>query len=291
MGTTENIETIREDLDVLEHLCQTAETNQDNQLIQKIENSSSSLRGIVHGHLIEVQYAFKHLNKNRTVILQKHADVTIGNADDIFAKSIQLKSSYGDKTNDVDTHLAKAAYQISGAGGEVPRAADRRVIDVVINGLNNPWPFTPKSSTGVRKLTELLEVMEERILKYVDERKPDDSRGLTKNGRKWLDDVGDKKELAGSKKVKLVFSQSAGTNSTLLRVTAAGKDRYDFNYVTVKLRFGAQRKVKTESGTDVLQTAVFAIFKVGTALHCEYIAYSLRGGGKRFFESNDITVS
>lgn len=284
MSVEDDLATIREDLDKFEAAYESAQASA---LSKKIESAASSLKGITRGHLREVLYATKHLEKKRTVILQKHADVTIGNDNDVFAKSVQLKSSSATKPNDVDTLLAKAAYQISGAKGEVPRENDRRIIDVAINHPDNPWPFT---TSKTETLERLLKESERRILKYVNEGKAASERGLTKSGIEHIDEVG---SFELGKSLTSTLSKAAGARSTLLRVAKHGdaEKRFVFSYLTIKIRFTFFRKVIVEGKHDKLITAVFVIFKANQKLSCEYVAYQLKVGGKQFFKLNPIAIT
>jgi hypothetical protein len=310
MGTKQNLDTIREDITVLEGFhdwCQDQleqlETdsiagdteselrhNTYEKLLARIKNNSSSLKGVVHGYLREVQSAIKHLQKGRVVIIQKHADVTVGDEGDVFAKSVQIKSTYTTTVGDVDTHLANAAYQISGVN-EKPRPRDRRIIDVTIANFFNTWPFTPKK-TWDGTLETLLSACEARILRYVNENKPHSERGLTTEAKSWLHDVADFKNELGN---KIWTNQSknrpGGSRNTRMVLESAPESskkavdgQYVFDYITVKIRFYPGRKVSLEGKTkDSLKVAIFAVFKVKDKLYCEYLGYELEAGGKETY--------
>ncbi|TMQ03736.1 MAG: hypothetical protein E6J90_52910 [Deltaproteobacteria bacterium] len=274
-------------------------------ICDEVKNKLSSLIGITRGHLKEVRQAFKHSNiKGRRVILQKYADVTVGKKTDAFAKSIQAKSCFSSVVNSVDTELAQAAYQISGGNGETPRPDDRRIIDLSIWSSMNTWPFT-KTEQHDGTLHALLIRSEARILKYVNENKPKLGRGLTSAAIDWISEIKHYKGHLGAR-VTTSRSQQAGRRSTLLRLSSASqKDvRHKFNYLTIKIHFknrdvsmsigedgdGTNDEDEEDDATDSLQTAVFVVVKVDDELRCEYIAYELTNGGKKFFKLTTITL-
>jgi hypothetical protein len=77
--------------------------------------------------------------KGRPVITQIHADVTTGEADSLFAKSIEAKSLTAPTKGAANALITKAIKQVAGKTGSLPRANDVRVIDLRIEG-TNPWP-------------------------------------------------------------------------------------------------------------------------------------------------------
>ena len=83
----------------------------------------------------------KAQNKNRQVITQLHADVTQGVADALFAKSSELKSVTKPETGAVNKVIRDALGQLAGLTGHTPRGQDVRIVDIRIDGLDNPWPL------------------------------------------------------------------------------------------------------------------------------------------------------
>ena len=80
-------------------------------------------------------------NKARPVITQTHADVTVGHADQLFAKSSECKSVTKPEKGAVNKIVGEAIEQLGGQTGHTPRAGDVRIVDVKIDGNNNPWPL------------------------------------------------------------------------------------------------------------------------------------------------------
>lgn len=96
--------------------------------------------GQAEAFLVEYMAVMRAENKGRPVITQTHADVTSGAADALFAKSIECKSVTAPTRGDVLTQIRKAIEQLAGNTGAMPRDGDVRVIQVVINSRDNPWP-------------------------------------------------------------------------------------------------------------------------------------------------------
>ena len=98
--------------------------------------------------------------KNRKVITQDYADVTQGVADALFAKSSELKSVTKPEKGAVDKVIRDALGQLAGLTGTTPRDHDVRIVDIRIDGSDNPWPFpggaygTPRDCTTASKLIQ-----------------------------------------------------------------------------------------------------------------------------------------
>lgn len=80
-------------------------------------------------------------NKGRPVVTQTHADVTVGQADQLFAKSAECKSVTKPEKGAVNKIVGDAIEQLGGQTGHHPRAGDVRIVDVKIDGNYNPWPL------------------------------------------------------------------------------------------------------------------------------------------------------
>jgi len=97
-------------------------------------------------------------NKARPVITQTHADVTVGHADQLFAKSSECKSVTKPEKGAVNKIIGEAIEQLGGQTGHTPRAGDVRIVDVKIDGNNNPWPLaggTYGTDRGAALLTNI----------------------------------------------------------------------------------------------------------------------------------------
>lgn len=107
------------------------------QLITGINKSFGQAMSFAH-EFITTQTAE---TKGRAVVTQAHADVTIGQADQLFAKSIECKSVTKPEKGAVNKIVGDAIEQLGGQTGHNPRGGDVRIVDVKIDGNNNPWPL------------------------------------------------------------------------------------------------------------------------------------------------------
>ncbi|HYK36324.1 hypothetical protein [Alloacidobacterium sp.] len=94
-------------------------------------------------------------NKGRAITTQTHADVTVGQADQIFAKSSECKSVTKPEKGAVNKIIGEAIEQLGGQTGHNPRAGDVRIVDVKIDGTYNPWPL-PGGAYGTNRGSALL---------------------------------------------------------------------------------------------------------------------------------------
>lgn len=97
--------------------------------------------------------------KGRSVVTQTHADVTVGQADQLFAKSVECKSVTSPTKTAVNEMIAKAIEQLGGQTGHHPRTEDVRVVDVRIDGSYNPWPL-PGGAYGTDRAASQLATIE-----------------------------------------------------------------------------------------------------------------------------------
>lgn len=292
MAFQENVDTTIAALKELKTAYKAACTRGHERLKGELENKASSLMGITLGHLFEVRAAGAQLKKERTISLQTHADLTVGAGNEWFAKSIQLKSSTGITPNDVDTHIGKAAYQLSGKKGEVPRDLDRRIVDVQICNPENPWPFTSEEKRD-DNLSAFLDKAKARILRYVGGKKT--SHGGDKPPKKKLKGnpaergglpEGAQKELSLVEKASDVSrktpnpKQGIGERSTVLTLTVA-KKKHLLDCITVKIRFFPPREVVMDDGSKrQLKLAVFYVYRTEQELACKPQALAFQGPKK-----------
>lgn len=92
--------------------------------------------------LHEIEQTMLSQKNGRNVITQKHGDITVGLQNEIFAKTIECKSITSAGKNAVDAQLDTALQQLAGSTNHNPRPEDVRIVDIRIDGNNNPWPFT-----------------------------------------------------------------------------------------------------------------------------------------------------
>lgn len=107
------------------------------QLITGINKAYGQAMSFLHEYL--TTHAAQ--TKLRSVVTQIHADVTVGTATDLFAKSVECKSVTKPEKGAVNKIIGDAIEQLAGTTGHLPRADDVRVVDVRIDGDNNPWPL------------------------------------------------------------------------------------------------------------------------------------------------------
>jgi hypothetical protein len=248
-------------------------------IIKKVQVAVNASYGVLLGHMNEVAAANKHRLKGRLVILQKHADVSVGNSEDSFAKSTQLKNCTTTKQGDVDTHIKKAANQISGGKKETPRDEDRRIIDISISHPLNPWPLDKQAKTP-HDFAELVSEAEVRILKCMNE-------GLTLGGQGWLGDVLPNDKLGPSEDVVIASIINGYKNTSKLKKFSYSalngyKKLGGFNSIQAKIRFFPPRKISIfdKNNQDSLEMAVFSVFRLLGNVVCKNTAYKLSSQNK-----------
>ncbi|RTD84018.1 hypothetical protein EJO68_33315 [Variovorax atrisoli] len=109
--------------------------------------------------------------KLREVVTQVHADVTVGQADSLFAKSIEAKSVTAPTKGDANTLIRKALEQLAGMTGFTPRDNDVRVLDLKITD-QNPWPNAGGGyglSRDVIPLEDILRLAKEELWSLIDD--------------------------------------------------------------------------------------------------------------------------
>lgn len=137
----------------------------DDYFYKKIDEWASKILGVSSGYENEFKLMYRHRVEKLRHLAGGHADVTIGEDDDFFAKSIQSKVTTGDFSA-VNSMLKEAFNQLSGERGEQPRENDRLVVSMVINNANNTWPdgantlgtldFNQFKDRAISKLHELV---------------------------------------------------------------------------------------------------------------------------------------
>ena len=140
--------------------------------------------GQAEAFMLEYITLVKAQGKGREIITQVHADVTVGTADKLFAKSVECKSVTTAAKGDVTTQLRKALLQLAGGTGHTPRDGDVRVVDLTITSRDNPWPCPSGSYTTGRAVVlfaNLCTQAENEIKSLINENR-DGSNSL----RTWL---------------------------------------------------------------------------------------------------------
>lgn len=137
----QNIENIIRKLqDARAELERAAHSPVDQYFIGKIDEWASKIIGISNGYDAEFTQMYKHRVLKGRVISDDHGDVTVGEPDELHAKTIQLKSTIQDNASTVNTMIKVALNQLSGERGEQPREGDRLIVDMIIQNPNNTWP-------------------------------------------------------------------------------------------------------------------------------------------------------
>jgi len=107
------------------------------QLVTGINKAYGQAMGFQHEYLTTGDA----LGKGRFVETQVNGDVTMGLADQLFAKTVECKSVTVPGNGPVNTAIEKAIEQLGGQTGHMPREGDVRVVDIKIDGGDNPWPL------------------------------------------------------------------------------------------------------------------------------------------------------
>jgi len=233
----ERVETINEVFSQLLDEWKTLAAANQEQLTTGINKAYGQAASFKH----EYQTAMAGKDKNRPVITQKFADVTIGAEDDLFAKSIEAKSLTAPTKGDANLLYKKAIKQIAGETGSMPRAKDVRIIDLRIEG-TNPWPC-PGGAYGQERdeisLDKIQRLAKEELWKFTGGDVPaDGARELMS----WLNGETHKpKFLKGGKEIYFAkdlnqFSASNPNSSRVLIVDEHKKVAH-LRCVTIKIRY------------------------------------------------------
>ena len=159
------------------------------QLTTGVNKAYGQAKGFYHEYLRTVAAENK---TNRRVQTQVYADVTEGEADELFAKSSECKSVTKPEKSAVNKIIGDALKQL-GSIKRPPRDKDVRIVDVSIFGAENPWPY-PGGVYGfsriARSLAPLLTAVKTEISTLIaaDKAGPKSIRGWL-NGQSYDDFV------------------------------------------------------------------------------------------------------
>jgi hypothetical protein len=214
----------------------------------EISKLVNGLYGRVQAIQFELMTAGMAIKKGRPIILQTHADVTVGEADAWFAKSIECKSVTTAISSNVNAQLRAALGQVAGDTGHMPRPGDARVIEIKIDHEMNPWPFP-----GGPKQRPV-----ETQIKFVEEaRKRFEEENNNNNLKLWLQGGG----VAANEDVRraglLVGSRS--TRPVVIRSGIAGPQAAKVRAVTIKVRYEQPFEIKcvTPNTREFISEIVF----------------------------------
>jgi hypothetical protein len=269
----------------------------DKYFLGKIDEWASKILGVTSGYDAEFKQMYKHRIEKYRTLVAGHADVTIGEPDEVHAKSVQLKSTIGDHS-DVSSMIKVALNQLSGERGELPRPKDRLVVDMYILSAENTWPGGAHT-LGTLNWRQYVETAQAKILSLCAEsgyRQHIATRGHKQEGhgispalRGHLTDLSLKHAAPLSH-----FPYMEHRNSTQLIAPVHGlhpsqgekvihltfKIRYHFGYPIV-----VGRDLLTgEARVNFLHAAVFNVFRVGPELRIHLtkaINFSDSGGFTR----------
>ena len=134
------------------------------QLITGINKAYGQAMGFLH----EYTTTQAAQAKARTVTTQTFADVTVGAADLLFAKSSELKSVTKPEKGAVNKVIGDALEQLAGQTGHNPRTDDVRVVDIRISSENNPWPLSGGSYGTDRPFAQLSAIDRQAVKEIAD---------------------------------------------------------------------------------------------------------------------------
>lgn len=233
------------------------------QLTTGINKAYGQAASFVH----EYETVIAAQKKERPVITQVHADVTTGEADSLFAKSIEAKSVTAPTKGAVNLLIKKAINQVAGNTGSLPRTNDVRIIDLKIEG-TNPWPASGGGYGQARPKVSL-----EDIQKWAQEELWDITGGENpvpgaSELMDWL-----KKENHSPKEFKKPqiivasfndkFNKTNGYSSRLV-VTGPSKEFVHLRCLTIKIRYQTPyityKKENIEKSIH-LEELIFQIYK------------------------------
>jgi hypothetical protein len=214
----------------------------------EISKLVNGLYGRVQAIEFELITAEAAIKKGRSVILQTHADVTVGAADELFAKSSECKSVTTDVSSAVNTQLRAALLQVAGDTGHMPRDGDARVIDIKIDNELNPWPLPGSNKRHVCKHKEFVEKARDRF-----------NEGKPANLIAWLQGGG----VAAHENVRRL-GMITGSNSTRAVVVRGPYQVSKVRAVTIKVRYDQPFEIENEDKTtkkrEFISEIVFQVY-------------------------------
>lgn len=119
-------------------------------MLTRLKDVLTKVAGNINGYYKELEWASRQIKKTELTTGEKRR-VHFGIRGDVavdygggFGAAMQSKSCFASGYRDVDTHLQKAALQLTGekVALETPGAQDRRIADISIRNPNNRWPKT-----------------------------------------------------------------------------------------------------------------------------------------------------
>ncbi len=281
--------TTREKLDAVLSMCEDFEeaygilegrpdSPVDNYFKSKIDEWANKIYGISSGYEAEFNQMYKHRIEKARPLIEGHADVTIGEADDIHAKSVQLKSTVQDDHSAVNTMIKVALNQLSGERGELPRPGDRRIVDMHIQNPNNTWPGG-RGTLGNYDWNQFVTTARQKLADLITNYRPhspserQEGYGLSPEAFGLLTDVSllrlqklSETPFAGHGRSSQVVSQVYGQHRSVVDkvIHLTIKIRYHFGYPIISgYRFGERGR---EATYRFLHLAVFNGVRAGNKI-------------------------
>jgi hypothetical protein len=245
----------------------------DNYFVGKIDEWTQKILGICNGYEAEFTQMYKHRVMKGRIISDDTGDVTVGEPHELHAKTIQLKSTIQDTASTVSTMIKVALNQLSGERGEMPRAGDRLVVDMIIQNPRNTWPGD-SGTLGLYNWSEFEKHAIEKLHSLcTDYRRHQSSSipgyGLSGAARASLTDAREAGQL-----YKVRDIQALGRHSST-QVVSHQQGHHPSNptklkHITIKIRYprgypirGAQNLETGRYSARWLQLVVFNVFRVG----------------------------
>jgi hypothetical protein len=202
-------------------------TNEDikSALLTGVHKANGQLASAIH----EIRPILEAVLKDRKSGSQKYGDVHVGRKNDVFSKTIELKSKTDVYVTNVDEEIRKGLNQLQGETKHNPRPNDVWVLDISIANAMNRWPFTGdnQARTAVTG-NKLLTTARERLKKLIDSEMKDPLIKYLNSG--W----NDVKHLWGREETVSHLEANVARASSLLGNKSTRPVFYVYNKMTQK---------------------------------------------------------
>jgi len=247
----------------------------DRHFVAKIDEWTQKILGICNGYDAEFTQMYKHRVLKGRYIGDTTGDVTVGEPDELHAKTIQLKSTIQDSASVVSNMIKVALNQLSGDRGEHPRANDLLVVDMIIQNPDNTWPgdsgtlgtygWTDFEKQAITKIKELCENYRKHTSKV-------NGYGLSPSARNRLTDISNSGQLYNVRDIPLL-QRPGSTQIVAHQHGHHPSDAAKVKHLTIKIRYprgypirGSLNLVTQNYTFRWLQSVVFNVFRVGNEL-------------------------
>ncbi len=248
-------------------------TNLPGNIKNQITTGINKAYGQAVSFKLEYETTMKAQNKGRRIITQEHADVTVGKAEKFFAKSIECKSVTAPTNTDVNTMITKAIKQLAGLTGHQTRLEDVKIIDLRIDGNNNPWPL-PGGTYGRNRDATTLDQIKDKALLEINRILGENNPAIT-NIKGWLNgtDLTDAQEFKRLHNITFKNEPSA-RHPKSTRPVFLDSSRYvnRIRCITFKIRYSSPYYLNDAVGPNrikALDEIVLQYYKKGNVLILE----------------------